>query len=250
MTKYSKPTFPPTFTLEKIWENRLINQVVLGSNDFTPSDEGHGILLATKGGNVLYDLRLSKERCFLGHYHPLWLKVFSHSGSVTLPGSTLKLSPSDSIVDEIQYLLGTEANGILENPFLFYQSKKLRTQLPWAFCFTGSDCYFNPGASSTIKEPNLFEIFIYYFLELYDEILYQKNLIDFAIIDDYIHARSAPLRRLGRYIQTPKIEPERLMQQGIMHTPIKESDHSFFSYPFACTKDEILDSLKRIESVL
>ena len=54
-----------------LWANAQVNKIHFEKNEYAPTNRGHGPYVKTIGEDVLYDLRLSKERPFLGHSHPL-----------------------------------------------------------------------------------------------------------------------------------------------------------------------------------
>lgn len=56
---------------EILWSNAQINSVELNQRDFTPTNRGHGAFVKTLGNDIVYDLRLAKEKPFLGHTHPI-----------------------------------------------------------------------------------------------------------------------------------------------------------------------------------
>lgn len=56
---------------EILWANAQINQIRFEKKEFLPTNKGHGPFVKTIGRDILYDLRLAKEKPFLGHGHPL-----------------------------------------------------------------------------------------------------------------------------------------------------------------------------------
>jgi len=56
---------------EVLWSNSKINQVVFNKKKFIPTNNGHGLFVKTIGDDTLIDLRLSKNKPFIGHTHPL-----------------------------------------------------------------------------------------------------------------------------------------------------------------------------------
>lgn len=74
-----------------------------------------------------------------------------------------------------------------------------------------------------------------------------KNQIDFLIIDDFLKTNiKVPYSRVGRYlIFQDKINKDKLTNNGILSSEINSSS-TIFNFPIACTKSELLDTLKRI----
>lgn len=57
-----------------LWANSQINKLSFEKKDFNPINAGHGLFVKTVGQDIVYDLRLAKEKPFWGYTHPLMVQ--------------------------------------------------------------------------------------------------------------------------------------------------------------------------------
>ncbi|MFT6631797.1 MAG: hypothetical protein ACJAS4_001753 [Bacteriovoracaceae bacterium] len=80
-----------------------------------------------------------------------------------------------------------------------------------------------------------------------------KNSIDFKTIDNFLsnELNTSDIKRVGRYLIIPKtISESTFNENGIIISKNQKPNQTTLSFPIACTKEELLDTLQRIKLLI
>lgn len=250
MTDYSK------ITIQDIWESRTLNHFSKKAKANTLTERGKGLFVLTKEGDVLFDLRATKSRIFLGHQHPLFCKI-NEVGEVKIPGKIIyELPQGFRTISEEDILLG-HPNDVIENENVieedlelfksteFFYSNKAEQRIWKSSQF---NFYFQAGEETTGDD--FAHRYIYHLKSYLDQFILGSNgkyaaeeklFLDFASQHDAIKTR-------GRYLILDQKYSPKLQEAGIIHSLF--ANIAVLAYPVACLKSEIKKSFEIIATVL
>lgn len=294
-----------------LWANSQISGVSFEEKELHPSTRGHGLFLKTLGNDVVIDLRLSQQKPFWGHTHPLLVKFNlgmleqpSRLNNYSVPKTEFTrmietfqkvhiselASPSFQVtyhnvviyIDELIlehnidrlrnclqkliqdnpetffWIVEKDISLLSENDLFFSEdlfSKNERNNIH--FCL---DLHFLPSifiiSHHLFSEDNSIQIFLAmteYFEKVVSAKINGKVSIDNEIISQYMKENSnfSDVKKVGRYLIIPReISLEKFFENGILITKHDKSETTPLAIPLACTNDELLDTLDRINKAL
>lgn len=265
-------------SLNEVWEKRKLNCFSKTNANLTPTQMGNGIFVKTQEGDVVFDLRSVAERGFLGHCHPILLKIAPSDSPVAIKG-TIKpvewLDKHDCLeFDEKKVLqsksqckteiIQSDAKYIVERNLsllstqdLFHFPKYPNKARVWRSDYYGF-CFVEGEESTLDNNQARFILEVKSYLETFIEPkILGKNSIDIEFIDKKLkELEFHSLSRKGRYLITsPNLNSSQLVSlsrslelSGVLHS--KSDTMIFMSFPLACLHSEIEEVLILIKKVL
>ena len=262
-------TVHSNYPIEDVWKARTLKSFSRVHFDTELSDTGHGILCKTKKGDVVYDLRLEQSRIFLGHLHPLLAKDSSEISAATSKYQKLatdQIPKFDFILDASnitdEQILSTiyrraerEVVQIQEKDLVLFQSspESYLSAHPniqiTKYCSPFNLFYAQPKEGAVPRGH-----FIFHHLDSFlEQVIFSKAgkfYHDAKLIDEFLIASKLTntVTRIGRTLMVPSEISASLTNIGVFHSIV--SNKAMLSYPLACTKREISDSLGLLKSIL
>ena len=262
---------------EVLWNNSLINKVVNPNTQAKITNQGHGLFVLADDQSVYIDLRMTQDKPFWGHTHPILVQdSFSPlEENIDIQDISIEsLQSFDHFEKFSQINTQTESLILTELDFLENSEKEILTKIN----------------TSSIKQIHLKDTMLarngLMFLELSDNIVQTIEVrpFDFLIkksigntTKNSLLARSQKflglfashkfsfnqqiinsfkfnqnIKILGNYIFiiNPHLSIEECRKSGIL---INENNFfnkgCCFAIPLSCTKEELLDTLSRINTL-
>ena len=251
-------------SLNDIWELRKLNYFSKLNKTTTPSSVGKGIFLKTKEGDTVFDLRLASERSFLGHAHPLLLKINDDNTPKEIPGqiqSKTWLEKNDHLLitepdafkirngedtflkdSNKKYIVEKDLN-LFQTKSLFFTAEKSNIKRVWTSHYV-SFCFIE-GEKTTGSS---FEYQFVYYLKNYFEYFIEEDLSGkFSKDQEFIREvlsefKIKNVQCIDRHLILDKKYSDNLRELGLLHSII--GDQIVLSFPIACLPSEIRQAIE------